>query len=161
MRSIRVHGQGTDRYDNVRLGLNGRFDTIQAAILIEKLTVFAEEIEARQRVAERYSLALAEVARTPSVIPGAASVWAQYTLLVKDRDGLATRLKSIGVPTAVYYPIPLNRQSGYCHYPTAPGGAPVSEALAASVISLPMHPYLDETTQDRIIAAVLSNCSPN
>jgi dTDP-4-amino-4,6-dideoxygalactose transaminase len=157
MRSIRVHGQGKDRYDNVRLGLNGRFDTIQASIILEKLTIFPDEIAARQRIARRYSQALGLAAQTPSVIDGATSVWAQYTLCADDRDGLAIHLKDAGIPTAIYYPIPLSRQTGYRHYPSAPGGTPVSEDLATRVISLPMHPYLDETTQDRIVAAVLSH----
>ena len=154
IRSLRIHGQGKDQYDNVRIGMTGRLDTIQAAILLEKLTVFDEEIEARQRIASRYSEALADVVRVPHVMDGARSAWAQYTVLIERRDEAATRLREAEIPTAIYYPQPLNRQPAYTQYPTVPGGVPVSEYLAQRVLSLPMHPYLDEPTQDRIIAAV-------
>ncbi|HYE01192.1 MAG TPA: DegT/DnrJ/EryC1/StrS family aminotransferase [Alphaproteobacteria bacterium] len=156
MRSLRVHGQGTDKYDNVRIGLNARLDTLQAAILIEKLAIFPEEIEARQRVAERYNDALADVAAVPLVAEGRTSVWAQYTLRIPGgaRDAVAGRLKAAGVPTAVYYPRPLHRQTAYAGYPVAGNGLPVADRLAGEVLSLPMHPYLDEGTQDRIVAAV-------
>ncbi len=155
LRSLRVHGQGTDKYDNVRIGVNGRLDTMQAAILLEKLAIYEEEIAARDRVANAYSAALAGVSETPALIPDATSIWAQYTIKIDDRDGVADRLKAAGVPTAIYYPRPLHRQTAYRDYPTAPGGLPVSEALADRVLSLPMHPYLDRATQDRIIAAVI------
>lgn len=154
LRSLRVHGQGTDKYDNVRIGMNGRLDTLQAAILLEKLAIFEDEVLARQRIAARYNELLAGVATVPALMPGATSVWAQYTLRVAGRDRVAAACKAAGVPTAVYYPIPLSQQTGYRHFPTAPGGVPVSEQLARQVISLPMHPYLDEPTQDRIAAAV-------
>ncbi len=154
MRSVRVHGQGSDKYDNVRIGVNGRLDTMQAAILLEKLAIFAEEIETRNRIAARYNEALADVARVPEVIEGGVSAWAQYTIQVADRDRVAAHLKSQGIPTAVYYPIPLSRQTGYREYPTVPGGIPVSEDLSAKVISLPFHPYLEEDAQQRIITAV-------
>jgi dTDP-4-amino-4,6-dideoxygalactose transaminase len=156
MRSLRMHGHGADKYDNVRIGLASRLDTMQAAILIEKLKIFPEEIEARDRVARRYSEALAGIAITPAVIAGSRSVWAQYTIRVSGgrRDALAAALKAEGIPTAIYYPIPLHRQQAYKHYPVGDGGVAVSDKLAAEVISLPMHAYLDEPTQDRIIAAV-------
>jgi dTDP-4-amino-4,6-dideoxygalactose transaminase len=156
LRSIRVHGQGTDKYDNVRLGLTARLDTMQAAVLIEKLKIFQDEIEARNAVAQRYHAALADVVRVPQVLPGNVSVWAQYTIRLPhhDRDGFAARLKAAGVPTAIYYPKSLHQQTAYRHYPVAGNGLPVSEALSADVISLPMHPYLDAATQDRVIAAV-------
>ena len=156
MRSLRMHGQGSDRYDNVRIGLASRLDTIQAAILIEKLKIFPDEIAARDRVAHRYSEALSDVVTTPSVPAGMSSVWAQYTIRVSGnrRDALATALKAEGIPTAIYYPIPLHRQQAYKHYPVGEGGVAVSDRLAGEVISLPMHAYLDEPTQDRIIAAV-------
>jgi len=159
LRSIRVHGQGSDKYENVRVGVNSRLDTIQAAILIEKLKIFPDEIEKREKVARRYTAALGRSnrIRVPRVIAGAQSTWAQYTIVVDDRAKLAAALKAKGVPTAVYYPIPLNAQRAYGHYPVAPGGVPVSEALSRQVLSLPMHPYLDETTQDGIIAAVLES----
>ena len=155
LRSLRMHGQGSDRYDNVRIGLASRLDTVQAAILIEKLKIFPDEIEARDRVARRYSDGLAGAAITPTVPAGSMSVWAQYTIRVPGgrRDGLAAALKAEGIPTAIYYPIPLHRQQAYKHYPVGEGGVAVSDKLAAEVISLPMHAYLDAPTQDRIIDA--------
>ncbi|HUJ75977.1 MAG TPA: DegT/DnrJ/EryC1/StrS family aminotransferase [bacterium] len=152
--SLRIHGQGKDKYDNVRVGLNGRLDTIQAAVLLQKLTIFDDEIRARNRIAARYNEGLKDLAQTPELIPGATSVWAQYTILLPNRDAVAARLKAAGIPTAIYYPIPLHRQTGYHQYPCGPGGVPVSDDLSGKVLSLPMHPYLDEATQDRIIAAV-------
>jgi dTDP-4-amino-4,6-dideoxygalactose transaminase len=157
LRSLRVHGQGTDKYDNVRIGMNARLDTMQAAVLIEKLRVFAAEINARQRVAERYAAALGEIVSVPEVPAGFTSVWAQYTVRLpagRDRDAVAAQLKSRGVPTAVYYVKPLHRQTAYRDYPVAGNGLPVSERLSDEVLSLPMHPYLDDAVQDRIIAAI-------
>jgi dTDP-4-amino-4,6-dideoxygalactose transaminase len=156
MRSIKVHGQGSDKYDNVRIGLASRLDTIQAAVLIEKLKIFPDEIEARNRVARRYAEGLADVVTVPVVPAGSTSVWAQYTIRLKPgtRDGFAAALKAEGVPTAIYYPIPLHLQQAYKQYPVGKGGIAVSEQLAVEVISLPMHPYLDEATQGRIIDAV-------
>jgi dTDP-4-amino-4,6-dideoxygalactose transaminase len=155
MRSLRMHGQGSDRYDNVRIGLASRLDTIQAAILIEKLKIFPDEIAARDRVARRYSEALGDVATIPAVPAGTSSVWAQYTIRVSGnrRDKVAAALKSEGIPTAIYYPIPLHRQQAYKHYPVGDGGVTISDRLAAEVISLPMHAYLDEATQNHIIDA--------
>jgi len=153
LRSIRVHGQGRDKYENVRVGLNGRLDTIQAAILIEKLAILDEEIAARQAVAARYAEGLRDLVPVPEVAEDALSVWAQYTIRVRDRDAFMAALKAEGIPTAIYYPRPLHRQPAYAHCPVAPGGLPVSERLAAEVVSPPFHPYLDPATQDRIIAA--------
>jgi dTDP-4-amino-4,6-dideoxygalactose transaminase len=157
LRSLRMHGQGTDRYEHARIGWNSRLDTIQAAVLIEKLKIFPDEIEARNRIAGRYNERLGKSNRiiVPRVIAAAQSVWAQYTIQVKDRAKLQSDLKDEGIPSAVYYPIPLGRQRAYAHFPSVP--TPVSEALSATVVSLPMHPYLDEATQDRIIAAVLKS----
>jgi len=156
LRSLRVHGQGRDRYDNVRIGLNSRLDTIQAAVLREKLKIFPEEIAARELVARRYDEALHDIVTTPAVPEGYRSVWAQYTIRIDGgrRDVLAAGLRAEGIPTAIYYPIPLNRQQAYRHYPVAEGGVPVSERLSSEVLSLPMHAYLDAATQDRIIAAI-------
>jgi dTDP-4-amino-4,6-dideoxygalactose transaminase len=155
LRSIRVHGQGSDKYENVRIGVNSRLDTIQAAILLEKMKIFPGEIELRDAVAKRYSDAFRASNRivVPRVIDGAQSTWAQYTIQVPDRDKLQAALKAKGIPSAVYYPIPLSKQKGYAHFPSAP--IPVSEKISKTVISLPMHPYLDAATQDRVIAAVL------
>lgn len=157
LRSIRVHGQGSDKYDNVRIGLTGRLDTLQAAILIEKLKIFDEEIAARNRIAARYSRGLSNVVRAPRLAPDCTSVWAQYTIRLPEgtaREAFSAALKAQGIPTAIYYPKPVHQQTAYRHFPLADGGLPVSECLAANVISLPMHAYLDEDTQDRIIAAV-------
>jgi dTDP-4-amino-4,6-dideoxygalactose transaminase len=163
--SLRVHGQAVKgdlegrtfehdpRYLNMRVGLNSRMDTIQAAVLLQKLTIFADEIEARNRVAARYAAGLSDVVRTPTVIEGGVSVWAQYTIETDDRDGLIAHLRGAEVPTAVYYPIPIHKQAPYAAYPT-PGGLPVTEAKAGKVMSLPMHPYLTEDHQDQVIAAI-------
>ena len=163
--SLRVHGQAVKsdiagrtfehdpKYLNVRVGTNSRMDTIQAAVLLQKLTVFADEIAARNRVADRYAEGLGDVVRTPQVIPGGVSIWAQYTIQTENRDGLAVALREKGVPTAVYYPIPIHRQEVYAGYPQ-PSGLPVTEAAADHVISLPMHPYLTEDDQDLVIASV-------
>lgn len=155
LKSLRVHGQGRDKYDNVRIGMTARLDTIQAAVLIEKLKIFPEEIVSRDRIARRYSQALADVAIVPRVGDGFTSVWAQYTIRLAPgrRDQLAADLRAQGIPTAIYYPKPLHRQTAYRDFPVAQGGLPVSERLAEEVISLPIHAYLDEPTQDRIIGA--------
>lgn len=154
MRSLRVHGQGSNKYDNVAIGLNARLDTIQAAVLLAKLDIFEDEIEKRQAVAGRYAEGLAGIATPPAVIDGAISAWAQYTIRVTNRDAVAAALKEQGVPTAIYYPVALSDQPAYAHYPRAGNGTPVSQALAGDVLSLPMHPYLDAATQDRILAAL-------
>jgi dTDP-4-amino-4,6-dideoxygalactose transaminase len=156
LRSLRVHGQGADKYDNVRVGMTGRLDTIQAAILIEKLKIFPDEIESRARVARRYSEGLGDIAAVPTPPDHATSVWAQYTIRLKPgrRDGLAAALKAEGIPTAFYYPKPLHRQAAYRDFPAGEGGLGVTERLAEEVISLPMHAYLDEAVQDRIVGAV-------
>lgn len=154
--SLRSHGEGADRYDNVRIGLTARLDTIQAAVLIEKLKVFPEEIAERDRIARRYSQQLSDVVKVPTVPNGMTSVWAQYTIRVKPgrRAAFAAALKAQGIPTAIYYPKPLHRQEAYRYFPADPAGLPVCDLVAEEVISLPMHAYLDDVTQDRIIAAV-------
>ena len=156
LKSVRVHGESTDKYDAARIGMTGRLDTIQAAILIEKLKIFPDEIKARGEVAARYAEGLAGVATVPCVGNESTSVWAQYTIRLAPgrRDGLAAALKAEGIPTAIYYVKPLHRQAAYRDFPVADGGLPVSERLADEVISLPMHAYLDRPTQDRIIDAV-------
>jgi dTDP-4-amino-4,6-dideoxygalactose transaminase len=156
IKSLRVHGHGSDKYDNVRIGMTGRLDTIQAAVLIEKLKIFPDEIEARDRIARRYSDGLRDVATVPEVPAGFTSVWAQYTIRLAPgrRDALANTLKAEGIPTAIYYPIPLHKQVAYRGFPSVEGGLAVSERLSAEVLSLPMHAYLDPATQDRVIDAV-------
>jgi dTDP-4-amino-4,6-dideoxygalactose transaminase len=156
IRSLRFHGKGDDKYDNVRIGMNSRLDTLQAAILIEKLAIFEEEIAARQVVAKRYCEGLKGVVTTPYVMPGCVSVWAQYTIRVPaaERNRFMTEMKTRGIPTNIYYPKPLNHQTAYKRFPVAGNGLPVSERAAKEVVSLPMHPYLDEATQAYIVKAV-------
>jgi dTDP-4-amino-4,6-dideoxygalactose transaminase len=156
VKSLRLHGEGVDRSEAARIGITGRLDTIQAAVLIEKLKLFPQEIEARNLVAARYSAALADIAVVPRVGNESTSVWAQYTIRVKpaERDPLAAALRAQGIPTAIYYTRPLHRQPAYRHFPLAEGGVPVSERLAEEVLSLPMHAYLDPPIQDRIIGSV-------
>src|SRR5262249_21011153 len=140
--SLRVHGQSTtDKYDNVRIGLTGRLDTMQAAVLLEKLKIFPDEIEARNATAQRYGNALGNVASVPRVAEGHTSVGGKSPIRVEAgrRAGLADTLKSEGIPTAVYSPKPLHRQTAYERCPYAEGGLPVSDQLAEEVISLPMH----------------------
>lgn len=157
LRSIRVHGQGSDKYDNVRLGLTGRLDTMQAAVLIEKLKIFEDEIAARNVVAERYARGLGNVVTVPRVAAGRSSIWACYTIRLPkgtDRNAFADSLKAQGVPTAIYYTKSMHQQTAYRDFPVADGGLPASESLSDDVISLPVHAYLDEPTQDRVIKAV-------
>ncbi|MCA8966826.1 MAG: DegT/DnrJ/EryC1/StrS family aminotransferase [Planctomycetes bacterium] len=157
MDSLRVHGKGGDKYDNVRIGVNARLDTLQAAILLPKLKALPGELEARQRVADRYEAGLTDVVETPYVADGYRSAWAQYTVMSDDRDGLQARLKARGVPTAVYYPKPLHLQTAFAPLGHRTGDFPVSESASSRVVSLPMHPYMDDATQDEIIAAVRGN----
>jgi dTDP-4-amino-4,6-dideoxygalactose transaminase len=156
LRSLRVHGQGQDRYDNVRIGMNGRLDSIQAAVLIEKLKIFEDEIERRNAIATRYNEALQDIAIVPRVLPDRSSVWAQYTIRIDPtkRATMAEALKAKGIPTAIYYPKPVHQQTAYRRFPCAGNGLPVSEALAQEVISLPMHAYLEPELQHRIVEAV-------
>ncbi len=157
LRSVRVHGQGSDKYDNLRLGLTARLDTVQAAVLIEKLKIFEDEIAARNKVAARYARGLHNVVSVPHVADGATSVWAQYTIRLPkgtDRDEFASALKGQGIPTAIYYPKSMHQQTAYRNFPVADGGLPISERLSSDVISLPMHAYLDEPMQERIVEAV-------
>ncbi|HMO30530.1 DegT/DnrJ/EryC1/StrS family aminotransferase [Enterovirga sp.] len=151
--SLRFHGLTADRTDHERFGMTGRLDTIQAAILIEKLNIFEDELEARQRIAARYAEGLGDLAIPPHVRPDCMSSWAIYTIRVKpeQRAGLAAHLRAKGIPTGMYYPKPVHRLMAYKHFPSAGNGLPVTEKLSLDVVSLPIHPYLDEETQDRII----------
>jgi len=155
LRSLRMHGQGVDKYDNTRIGINGRLDTIQAAVLIEKLKIFSDEIDKRQTIVQRYNEGLKDVAVVPRVLDNCVSTWAQYTIRIGNgrRDVVADVLKAQGIPTAIYYPKPLHRQTAYRAYPSAGNGLPVSDAIAHEVLSLPMHPYLAPELQARIIEA--------
>ncbi len=154
--SIRVHGQGATRYENVRIGINGRIDTLQAAILLAKFSIFPEEIELRQVVANRYTALLASGASpvTPFIPDGCKSAWAQYSILARseaDRTALMDKLKAAGIPTAIYYPRPLHLQRAFANLGYRPGAFPVSEDAASRIFSLPMHPYLLESDQQFII----------
>lgn len=142
--SIRLHGKGTEKYDNVRVGMNSRLDTLQAAILIEKLKIFPNELRARNKVAMSYSKELEGIVNVPVLREGVTSSWAQYTLLVDDRATVQAALKEQGVPSVVYYPKALTQQGGYSNFPTVSSGVEVSEALTGRVLSLPMHPYLQD-----------------
>ena len=151
---VRVHGQSRDRNENARLGLTARFDTIQAAVLLEKLNIFDAECAERNAVAERYDAGLRDVVQTPVVRPGCTSVWAQYTITSPRRDRIAAALQAEKIPTAIHYLKPIHLQPPYRGFPVATGGLPVTEQLAQEVLSLPMHPYLTPEMQERIIAAV-------
>jgi UDP-2-acetamido-2-deoxy-ribo-hexuluronate aminotransferase len=154
-RSVRSHGTGDNKYDIVRLGLNARLDTLQAAILLAKLEIFPDEIRARRELADYYDTRLAQYLATPPRIAGANSAWAQYTIQCDDRDGLAAALREQGIPSAIYYPRPMHLQPAYAEHGPGDGGLPVSEALADRVLSLPMHPYMSEDVAERICGAVI------
>lgn len=161
IRSLHVHGKGTDKYDNVRIGVNSRLDTLQAAILSEKLEIFADEIERRQLIAQRYARRLNDAVIVPVVLDGCLSTWAQYVVRAPpgQREMIISTLKQAGIPTAIYYPLPLHQQQAYSRFPIAKSGLDVSERIASDVFALPMHPYLDEETQDYIIDQVLEACA--
>lgn len=154
--SIRIHGKGSDKYDNVRVGLNGRLDTLQAAVLLAKLEAFPAELDARDRIAARYTDLLKGLPELllPVVPEGLRSAWAQYTLACPGRDGIMAALKADGIPSMVYYPKPLHAQTAFVGLGHALDDFPESMTASARVMSLPMHPYLDESTQDRIVAVV-------
>ena len=152
--SLRLHGKGDYKYDNVNIGLNSRLDTIQAAILIEKLKIFPNELKLRQLIANRYKDGINNKDVLPVVDTKSKSAWAQYTVKVKNRDGFQSTLKDLNIPTVIYYPIPLSLQKGYDKFPKVSSGTKVSESLAKEVISLPMYPYLSEENQNKIIDEV-------
>lgn len=160
-RSIRVHGQGADRYENVRLGITGRLDTIQAAVLIEKLAIFPDELKARDRAAQFYAKLIGARGLdlvTPVIPSNAFSAWAQYSVLARDnthRDECQARLKDAGVPSMVYYPKPLHLQTAFAGLNHRIGDYPVSENVARRIFSLPMHPYLEERTIQQIVDALV------
>jgi dTDP-4-amino-4,6-dideoxygalactose transaminase len=153
LKSIRVHGAGADRYEVVRIGINGRLDSIQAAILSVKLSVFDDELEARERVAQIYDEELKDVVATPKRIDGLKSAWAQYTIKTEKRAAVQEKLGAAGIPTMIYYPKPMHLQAPYLAYGSGEGSLPVSEAICHQVMSLPMHPYLSDDDARRIAAA--------
>jgi len=158
IKSIRVHGQGEDKYDNVRIGMNGRLDTIQAAVLLEKLKIFPEEIIKRNEIAKFYTEGLKNVVQTPHVMNDTTSVWAQYTICLPkhiNRASFMEDLKNLDIPTVIYYVKPLHQQKAYSHYPTASQkNLPVCEHLSERVVSLPMNPYLDKEQLTYIVDSI-------
>lgn len=152
--SLRVHGQGTNKYENIRIGVNGRLDTLQAAILLAKFEIFEEEIQLRQDVAERYNRGLKEMVTVPLVKEYNVSAWAQYSILHPRRDNIMARLKENGIPTAIYYPKPLHLQLAFGNLSCGKGDFPVSEKIADRIFSLPFHPYLSEEDQKRIFELI-------
>ena len=157
MKSARIHGMGRERYSHDRIGMTARLDSMQAAVLIEKLKIFSEELELRQNVASRYHAALDGVVGVQHLGEDVSSSWAQYTVKLPqgtDRAAFQAKLKDDGIPTAIYYPKGMHEQAPYAHYPVATGGLPVTEDCCERVVALPMHPYLEEATQDRVITAV-------
>lgn len=159
--SYRVHGKGTDKYDNIRIGMNARLDTLQAVVLLEKLKIYPDEMEKRNIIAARYTTELnaacGDALVTPIVPAHYSSVWAQYTVRVKDdatRTHLQKHLADNDIPTAVFYPNPLHRQTAYKMFPSDPNGMKITDGVATGVVSLPMHPYLENDTQDKIVSAV-------
>jgi UDP-2-acetamido-2-deoxy-ribo-hexuluronate aminotransferase len=154
LRSLREHGKGSHKYDNVRVGINGRLDTLQAAILLAKLEIFNDELKQRQEVARRYSEMLSDIVKVPHVPDGLRSAWAQYSVVSDKRAYLMNRLKEAGVPTAIYYPRPLHMQTAFSHLGYRQGEFPVSEYMSERIFSLPMHPYLERDAQIKIADAV-------
>ncbi len=154
--SLRFHGKGVGKYDNVRIGLNSRLDTLQAAILIEKLTIFEDEIDKRQKVAEFYHSAFQNnrKIKLPQIQENCLNVWAQYTIQIENRNEVMSKLYEKGIPSMVYYDKPLHMQEGYKHYPRG-DDLSICEKLTKKVLSIPMHPYLDQKTQEYIAEQVL------
>jgi len=162
IRSICLHGKGKEKYDVVRVGVNSRLDTLQAAILLPKLAAFGDELEKRHAVARRYTERLKGHVATPQAAEGDERfAWAQYTVKVDDRDGVQARLKAAGVPSNVYYPRPMHLQPAYLEYGAGEGSLPVAEQLSHVVLSLPMHPYLSDEEVDQVAAALISAITPN
>jgi len=155
MRSLRIHGQGTNKYDNVRVGVNGRMDTLQSAILLAKFDIFPDEIELRNQVSHRYSDLISPLSSVfcPLIPDGMKSVWAQYSVLAQDeqdRSAIQAKLKDAGIPTAIYYPKPLHLQDAFAFLDYKEGEFPISESISKRIFSLPMHPYLQAEDQQRI-----------
>jgi dTDP-4-amino-4,6-dideoxygalactose transaminase len=159
LRCLRIHGQGKDKYENIRIGINGRLDTLQAAILLTKLEIFPQEVGLRQQVAQRYSQLFEQLPNlvTPKVPEDRTSVWAQYSLLAQNkhqRNKILAQLKENNIPTAIYYPKPLHLQKAFDYLGYKEGDFPVCENIAKRIFSLPMHPYLEPDTQEKIYAVI-------
>ncbi len=159
MKSIRVHGSGSDKYENIRIGLNGRLDTFQAAILLEKLSIFDEELKQRNKVARFYSNAIDSDFQKPIIPKDYSSSWAQYSILTsseKERFRIMLRLKERNIPSMIYYRIPLHMQKVFDYLGYTKGDFPLSEKISSQIFSIPMHPYLKKKQQIKIIE-VLNN----
>ncbi len=152
--SIRVHGQGVDKYTNVRVGINGRMDSLQAAVLLAKMAIFPEEIDLRQEVAARYDRLLEGSVTVPAVLAKNRSAWAQYSVLHPRRDEIIKKLRAHDIPTAIYYPIPLHLQEAFAGLGYRAGAFPVAERIAGEIFSLPMHPYLEKDSQEKICQVI-------
>ncbi len=156
-RSCRIHGQGSDKYENIHIGMTARLDTMQAAILLAKLEIFDDELAARQQIADRYNKMLEDIGTTPKLGDAATSSWAQYVIRLpegSDRSAIQADLAKKGVPTAIYYPRPMHTQPVYAHYPVSASGLTLTEKMAGDVLALPMHPYLEKDTQIQIVQAL-------
>lgn len=159
MRSCRVHGMGRTRYENIRIGMTARLDTIQAAVLDAKMDIFDDELGLRQQVAGRYADYLGDLVETPGLAAGATSSWAQYTVKLPagtNREAVMAHLKDHGVPSAIYYPVPMHRQPPYQRFPVSGCGLSVTEDLCERVLALPMHPYLEDAQQQQVATALAS-----
>ena len=157
VRSARIHGMGRTRYLHDRIGMTARMDTIQAAVLLEKLKIFSDELVSRQRVAETYNAALAALVEVPRLSAGATSSWAQYCIRLPataDRDSIQQSMRDSGIPTAIYYPLGMHQQQPYQDFPVTIGGLGLTETLCRQVLALPMHPYLDDAAIGRVVAAL-------
>ena len=158
-RSARIHGQGRDKYENIQIGMTARLDTVQAAILLAKMAIFDEELQLRNKVADRYEQLLSEHVTTPFIAADAYSSWAQYVIILPEasnRADIQTRLSADGIPSAIYYPRPMHTQPPYKRYPVSEGGLAITEYMADHVLALPMHPYLDETVQRNVTDSLIS-----
>ena len=159
MRSCRIHGMGKTRYENIRIGMTARLDTMQAAVLDAKMDIFDDELALRQQVADRYADYLGDLVETPGLAAGATSSWAQYTVKLPagtDREAVMAHLKDQGVPSAIYYPVPMHAQPPYRHFPVSGCGLSVTADLCARVMALPMHPYLEDAQQQQVATALKS-----
>jgi dTDP-4-amino-4,6-dideoxygalactose transaminase len=155
LRSIRAHGKGAGKYDVVRIGINGRLDTLQAAVLLPKLAILDDELKARAELAAFYAEQLGDAVVVPQRPSGVTSAWAQYSIIVEEREPVLRALQEAGIPSAIYYPLPMHLQEAYRGFGAGPGSLPVSEYLSQHILSIPMHPYLDRPSAQKISAAVV------
>jgi dTDP-4-amino-4,6-dideoxygalactose transaminase len=160
LRSLRLHGRGEEKFESIRLGMNSRLDTFQAAVLLSKLEVFSKELTLRQQVASRFKRHLHGIVTPPLFRQGVVSAWASYTVRSDKRSALRKSLREEGIPTMVYYPQPIHKQAAYQEFPVANGSCPVADRAASEVLSIPMHPYLEDIVQKRIVSVMRLTISP-